>query len=83
MVIVAWDILAIPGSKVDYERLFYRGKDQLGVRRHATLVETMRWTTLLKSYFERKLNKGIALLLEVSNYFYSLRYRLINYLKSF
>jgi hypothetical protein len=83
MAIAAWDILAIPGSEVDYKRLFCGGKDQLGVRRHATSVETMRWTTLLKSYFERKLNKGIALLLEVSNHFHSLRYWLINYLKSF
>ena len=66
MATAARDILAIPGSEVDCERLFYGGKDQLGVRRHATSIETMRWVTLLKSYFERKLNKGLAKLLEVS-----------------
>jgi hypothetical protein len=56
----AQDILAIPGSEVDVERLFYRGRDLLGIYRFGLKGKTMRILTLLKSYFERKLNDGKA-----------------------
>jgi hypothetical protein len=56
----AQDVLAIPGSEVDCERLFCGGKDMLGIHRSSLTGETMRWLALLKSYFERKLNRGKA-----------------------
>jgi len=58
----ARDLLAIPGSEVDVERLFCGGRDYLGIRRYALKGETMRILTLLKSHFEQKLNKGKAVL---------------------
>ena len=61
----ARDLLAVPGSEVDCERLFCGGKDQLGIWRFSLNGETMRWLTILKSYFERKLNDGKAKLPEV------------------
>lgn len=61
----ARDLLAVPGSEVDVERLFCGGRDQLGIRRFALNEEAMRVLTLLKSYFERKLNNGKAKLPEI------------------
>jgi hypothetical protein len=65
MAAAAMDILAIPGSEVDIERLFCGGRDLLGIRRSALKGETMRILTLLKGFFERLLNQGIAQLPEV------------------
>jgi hypothetical protein len=56
----ARDLLAVPGSEVDCERLFCGGKDMLGIRRLSLTGETIRWLTLLKSCFERKSNRGRA-----------------------
>jgi hypothetical protein len=63
---VARDILAVPASEVDVERLFCGGRDLLGIRRYALSGETMRILTLLKAFVERRLNKGTADLPEVS-----------------
>ena len=62
----ARDHLAIPASEVDVERLFCGGRDQLGIRRWALKGETMRFLTLLKSYFDRQLNNGHVQLPEAS-----------------
>jgi hypothetical protein len=43
------DILAIPASEVDCERLFSDSRDLLGIRRYAMSKETMRIMILLKS----------------------------------
>jgi hypothetical protein len=56
MAAAAMDILVVPGSEVDVERLFYGGRDLLGIRRYALSGETMRILTLLKGFFERLLN---------------------------
>ena len=61
----ARDLLAVPGLEVDVERLFCGGRDQLGIYRYSLSRETMRLLTLLKSFFERKINQGKATLLEV------------------
>jgi hypothetical protein len=53
MVVVAHALLVVPGSKVDVERLFSRGRDLLGIRRYALKGETIRILMLLKAYFER------------------------------
>jgi hypothetical protein len=66
MVIVARALLAVLGSEVDVERLFYEGRDLLGIRRYALKGETMKILTLLKAFFERQLNQGQAVLPEVS-----------------
>jgi hypothetical protein len=60
---VARDLLVVLGSEVDIERLFCRGRDLLGIRRYNIIGETMRTMTLLKAYFERLLNQGVARLL--------------------
>ena len=62
---VACDILAVPASEVDVERLFSGRRDLLGIRRYALKGEMMRVLTLLKAFFERQLKKGTADLLEV------------------
>jgi hypothetical protein len=62
----ARDLLVVPGSEVDVERLFSGSRDLLGIRRFSLKGETMRILILLKAYFERKLNEGKAQLLEVS-----------------
>jgi hypothetical protein len=46
-------LLAVPGSEVDVEKLFSRGRDLLGIRRFALKGETMRILVLLKAHFER------------------------------
>jgi hypothetical protein len=48
------------------KRLFCKRRDCLGIRRYALKEETIKILTLLKSYFERKLNARQAKLLEVS-----------------
>lgn len=45
----AQEILAIPASEVDCERLFGEGRDLLGIRRYSMSGETMRVMILLKS----------------------------------
>jgi hypothetical protein len=62
----ARDVLVVPGAEVDVERIFCGGRDLLGIRRYALKGETMRILTLLKAYFERKLNKGTSYLPDVS-----------------
>jgi hypothetical protein len=62
----ARDLLAVPGAEIDVEHLFCGGRDTLGIRKYALTGETMRILTLLKAYFERKLNQGKANLPEVS-----------------
>lgn len=62
---VARDILAVPTSKVDVERLFSGGRDLLRIRRYALKGEMIRVLTLLKAFFKRQLKKGTADLLEV------------------
>jgi len=64
MAIAARDLLAVPGSEVDVERLFCRGRDLLWIRRFGLKGETMRILTLLKAYFERQLIAGKATLPE-------------------
>jgi hypothetical protein len=44
----AREILAIPASEVDCERLFNEGRDLLGIRRYTMSGETMRIMMLLK-----------------------------------
>jgi hypothetical protein len=44
----AREILAIPASEVDCERLFGQAKDLLGIRRYAITGETIRVMMLLK-----------------------------------
>jgi hypothetical protein len=46
--LAAREILAIPASEVNCERLFSEGRDLLGVRRYAMSGETMRTMMLLK-----------------------------------
>ena len=65
MALAARDILAVPGSEVDVERLFCGGKDLLGLRRHGLSRETMRILTLLKSYWQWESNENKAVLPEV------------------
>ena len=47
MATAARDFLAIPASEVAVERLFSRGRDLLGIRRHSMSAETMRMLVLL------------------------------------
>jgi hypothetical protein len=49
----AREILAIPGSEVDCERLF-NGRDLLGIRRYTMSGETMRIMMLLKGALRSK-----------------------------
>ena len=46
--LAAREILAIPASEVDCERLFGQAKDMLGIRRYSMIGETMRVMMLLK-----------------------------------
>jgi hypothetical protein len=62
----AMDLLAVPGSEVDMERLFCSGRDLLGIRRLHMSGETMRMVTILKAWFERALKNGVSELPEVS-----------------
>ncbi|KAJ6038619.1 hypothetical protein N7460_007336 [Penicillium canescens] len=48
MAAAARDYLAIPAAEVAVERLFSRGRDLLGVRRHSLKGETMRKVMLLR-----------------------------------
>ena len=62
----AQDLLAVPGSEVDVERLFCGGRDLLGIRRYSLHPETMCMLTLLKGFFERQLSQGVVQLPEAS-----------------
>lgn len=46
--LAAREILAIPASEVDCERLFGQTKNMLGIRRYSITGETMRVMMLLK-----------------------------------
>jgi hypothetical protein len=46
--------LAIPASEVAVERLFNKGRDLLGLRRHSLNAETMRKLILLRDMYIRK-----------------------------
>jgi hypothetical protein len=50
----AREILAIPASEVDCERLFNEGRDLLGIRRYTMSGETMRIVMLLKGALRSK-----------------------------
>ena len=51
MAAAARDYLAIPAAEVAVERLFNRGRDLLGVRRHSIKGETMRKVMLLRDIY--------------------------------
>jgi hypothetical protein len=51
MAAAARDYLAIPAAEVAVERLFSRGRDLLGLRRHSLNGETMRRVTLLRDIY--------------------------------
>lgn len=51
MAAAARDYLAIPAAEVAVERLFSRGRDLLGVRRHSLKGETMRKVMLLRDIY--------------------------------
>jgi hypothetical protein len=52
MAAAARDYLAIPAAEVAVERLFSRGRDLLGVRRHSLNAETMRRVMLLRDIYK-------------------------------
>jgi hypothetical protein len=54
MALCAREILAIPTSEVDCERLFNKGRDLLGIRRYAISGETIRTMMLLKGALRSK-----------------------------
>ena len=51
MAAAARDYLAIPAAEVSVERLFSRGRDLLGLRRHSLKGETMRKIVLLRDIY--------------------------------
>lgn len=51
MAAAARDYLAIPAAEVSVERLFSRGRDLLGLRRHSLKGETMRKMMLLRDIY--------------------------------
>jgi hypothetical protein len=51
MAAAARDYLVIPAAEVAVERLFSRGRDLLGLRRHSLNVETMRRVMLLRDIY--------------------------------
>jgi hypothetical protein len=65
MVKAARALFAVLGAEVDVERLFYGGRDLLGIRRYALKGYIIRVLTILKAFFERKLAEGKAVLPEV------------------
>jgi hypothetical protein len=52
MAAAARDFLAIPAAEVAVERLFSRGRDLLGLRRHSLSGETMRRLVLLRDIYK-------------------------------
>jgi hypothetical protein len=54
MAAAARDYLAIPASEVAVERLFNRGRDLLGLRRHSLNAETIRRLMLLRDMYISK-----------------------------
>ena len=57
MAVAARNYLTIPASKVAVERLFNKGRDLLGLRRHSVSTETMRKLMLLRDMY---INKEIS-----------------------
>lgn len=51
---VARDYLPIPPAEVDVERLFNKGRDLLGLRRHSMLPETMRAVMFARYEYRRQ-----------------------------
>jgi hypothetical protein len=70
MATAARALLAIPGAEVDVERLFSGGRDLLGIRRYGLNGDTMRILTLLKCYFERRIQGYTANLPEVQLHYF-------------
>lgn len=56
---VARDFLAIPITEVSCKRLFNKGTDLLGLRRHSLNSDTMRTLTLLRAMWEGDLSKEL------------------------
>ena len=46
--------IGIPALEVGVERLFSRGRDQLGLRRYALHPGTMKMLTILKAFYSDK-----------------------------
>lgn len=59
MALAAREILAIPASEVDCERLFNKGRDLLAIRRYAISGQTMRTMMLLKGALRSLMEKGV------------------------
>jgi hypothetical protein len=57
MAAAATDYLAIPASEVAVKRLFNKGRDLLGLRRHSLSADTMRKLMLLRDMY---INKEIS-----------------------
>jgi hypothetical protein len=56
MAAAARDYLAIPASEVAVERLFSKGRDLLGLRRHSLSAETMRKLILRDMYINKEIS---------------------------
>jgi hypothetical protein len=54
MAAAAREYLEIPASEVAVGRLFNKGRDLLGLRRHSLNAETMRKQILLRDMYIRK-----------------------------
>ena len=48
---IARRYISIPASEVGVERLFSRGRDQLGLRQYALHPGTMKMLTILKAFY--------------------------------
>ena len=59
MALAAQEILAIPVSEADCERLFSEGRDLLGIRRYAMSGETMRTMMLLITKGSTEIVQGL------------------------
>jgi len=55
---VARDYLPIPPIEVDVKRLFNKGCDLLGLRRHSMLLETMRAVMFARYEYKRQGSQG-------------------------
>lgn len=51
MAAAARDYLAIPASEVSVERLFSKGRDVIGIRRHSMTADTMRMLMLMDNAY--------------------------------
>jgi hypothetical protein len=53
---VARDYLAVQSSEVSVERLFSKGRDMIGLRRHSLSPETMKAIMVSRDAYHRKRN---------------------------